>query len=174
MVPVENYDALCTWLDKDTLLGHVCRHTESLDQSCDDSSREVDTGVVLRVETEATFDVVDRRERLKAALDLQQGDLTQSHFDALEQLILRNSDVFALDDSELGCTGLVQHEIHTGDQPPIKQPIRRMPFVYCEKVSNMVDDMLRQGVIQPSVSPWASPIVLVPKKDNSYRFCVDY
>ena len=34
--------------------------------------------------------------------------------------------------------------------------------------------MLSQGVVQPSNSPWASPIVLVKKKDGTYRFCVDY
>ena len=49
-----------------------------------------------------------------------------------------------------------------------------MPFVHREKVSAMVDEMLDQGIIQPSVSPWSSPIVLVPKKDGSSRFCVDY
>ena len=34
--------------------------------------------------------------------------------------------------------------------------------------------MLDQGVIQPSINPWAFPIVLVRKKDGKYRFCVDY
>ena len=38
----------------------------------------------------------------------------------------------------------------------------------------MVEDMEKHGVVKPSTSPWASPVVLVPKKDGSYRFCIDY
>ena len=41
-------------------------------------------------------------------------------------------------------------------------------------VRQRVDDMLQHGVIQPSTSPWAAPIVLVKKKDGTTRFCVDY
>ena len=83
-------------------------------------------------------------------------------------------DVFTLDDSELGCTSLVRHMVDIRDHPPIKQLPRRMPFSQKGKVAELVDDMLEKGVIQPSASAWASPIVLVPKRDGSLRFCVDY
>ena len=84
------------------------------------------------------------------------------------------SDTFALDPSELGCTDIVRHVIDTGVSPPVRQAARRVPFALRGKVEEMVEDMLQQDVIQPSNRPWASPIVLVAKKDGSTRFCVDY
>ena len=82
--------------------------------------------------------------------------------------------MFALNNSELNSTNLVQHHIETGDVNPIHQHARRIPFALREKVDKMVQDMLDQGVIQHSQSPWASPIVLVAKQDGTMRFCVDY
>ena len=82
--------------------------------------------------------------------------------------------MFALNDSELGCTSLVQHSIETGTQPPIRQQPYRTPVVRRQRMNGMVQNMQEQGIVQPSSSPWASPVVLVPKKDGSLRFCIDY
>ena len=84
------------------------------------------------------------------------------------------SDVFALNPNELGTTQLVTHSIDTGSHPPIKQPIRQTPFALRKKVDQLVQDMLDQGVVEASQSPWASPIVLVQKNDGGVRFCVNY
>ncbi|CAM5139039.1 unnamed protein product [Natator depressus] len=51
---------------------------------------------------------------------------------------------------------------------------RRVRGETAQDLEREVRDMLALGVIQPSASPWASPVVLVPKKDGSVRFCVDY
>ena len=69
---------------------------------------------------------------------------------------------------------MMMHTINTGEHAPIRQPVRRTPFALRAKVEEMVTEMLDQGVIELSTSPWASPIVLVKKKDGGIRFCVVY
>ena len=74
----------------------------------------------------------------------------------------------------MGRTSLVQHTIDTGNARPIKQAPRRLPIHQRKEAEQHVTQMLDQGVIEKSNSPWASPVVLVKKKDGSTRFCVDY
>ena len=56
----------------------------------------------------------------------------------------------------------------------MKQCPYRLPHAYWEEVKQELKAMLAEGVIEPSQSDWASPIVLVRKKDGSIRLCVDY
>ena len=115
-----------------------------------------------------------RVQQVLDALQLETADLNSQERAQLRELIIEYADLFALDRSELGSTDLVTHSINTSDHPPIRQQPRRVPFALRGKIAEMVDDMLEQGVIQPSQSPWASPVVLVAKKDGTTRFCVDY
>ena len=81
---------------------------------------------------------------------------------------------FSLEEGERGETALVQLEIDTGDAAPRQQRPRRIPFALREEVSKQLKNLQESGVIQPSNSPWASPVFLVRKRDGTHRFCVDY
>ncbi|GFV40128.1 retrovirus-related Pol polyprotein from transposon 412 [Trichonephila clavipes] len=91
-----------------------------------------------------------------------------------ERLFQEFEDVFSRNSSDIGHTTVTQHRIDTADHPPIKQHPRRLPFAKQEKVGTLLREMQENDIIEPSSSPWASPIVLVRKKDGSTRFCVDY
>jgi hypothetical protein len=57
---------------------------------------------------------------------------------------------------------------------PVKVRPYRYPQSQKEQIEIMIQDMLAEGIIQPSTSPYSSPIVLVKKKDGTWRFCTDY
>ena len=80
---------------------------------------------------------------------------------------------FALEEHEHGETNLVEFSIETGDADPRRCAPRRMPFAVREEVARQLKKMQEAHVIQPSTSPWASPVVMVCKKDGSHRFCID-
>ena len=87
-------------------------------------------------------------------------------------LLESNLDLFASQNP--GATSLVTHTVETGDSLPINvRPYRTSPS---EKIiiDTEVDKMIKNNVISPSRSPWASPVVLVTKKDGTTRFCIDY
>ena len=118
--------------------------------------------------------ITERHRYLLQQLEPECWNLLPEAKHQLQSLVVQFEDVFAVEDNELGRAHDVTHAINTGDNPPIKQRPRRVPFALRDEVVRMVDKMLEQGVIRPSKSPWGSPIVLVAKKDGTTRFCVDY
>jgi hypothetical protein len=69
--------------------------------------------------------------------------------------------------------GLPPMRIDT-EGPPVFQRPYRAPLTKRKVIEDQIDTMMEQGIISPSSSPWASPVILVGKKDGTSRFCVDY
>ena len=100
-------------------------------------------------------------------------DSTQRH--QLAEVLSEYSDIFPVPGVPLnGHTDAVEHDINTGDRPPIRCAPRRMSPQKMKKEEECVAEMLTGGQIEASDSPWSSPVVLVTKKDGGTRFCVDY
>ena len=101
------------------------------------------------------------------------------HRTAFEGLCKEFADVFSQDSGDLGKTPLMRMEIPTGDNPPISQRPYGLALKHIQWVQDEIETLERVGVITKSVSPWASPIVIVPKKTSPgkpprRRMCLDY
>ena len=97
--------------------------------------------------------------------------LTEQQSQDVQQIIAEFADVFS---TKPGATRLAEHRIETGAAKPVRQAPYRLPHAYRDTVQKELAAMKSDGIIEPSTSEWASPIVLVPKEDGSLRMCVDY
>lgn len=89
----------------------------------------------------------------------------------LRQVLEANPQVCAL---RPGRTDVLHHCVYLTQQVPIKQRPYRMSSTKQAVVEKQLEEMLSAGIVKPSHSGWASPVILVPKKDGRLRFCVDY
>ena len=93
----------------------------------------------------------------------------------LLQILENHRSAVALPGEQLGATDRTKHTIKLKDgTSPVYIPAYRLPHSQREIVNQQIQDMLKQGVIEHSHSPWNSPLFLVPKKDGSYRPVIDY
>ena len=88
-------------------------------------------------------------------------------------------EVFSLNNQDIGRTQLVTMHVDTGDSPPICQKPYTLPLKHYSWVQLEIETLEQAGIIKKSLSPWASPIVVVPKKSGPgepprQRMCVDF
>ncbi|XP_066988204.1 uncharacterized protein [Macrobrachium rosenbergii] len=90
---------------------------------------------------------------------------------SLKKLVFDYKELFS---DVPGRTSVLEHDVDVGNATPVKQsPYRLNPFK-SEVVAKEVEYMLKHGLIEPSKSPWSSPVVLVKKSDGEFRMCFDY
>lgn len=79
-----------------------------------------------------------------------------------------------LDTGELGCLKGVVHHIDTGDEPPCKQKYTSLNPRKLAEAHRELDERLKLGIVEPSESPYSSPLLMIPKKDTGWRWVVDF
>ena len=115
-----------------------------------------------------------REQDLPAEISLEDFPGTPAEKQEALRIFTTYSDVFTSEGNSLGRTTTIQHQIPTCDDIPVNQPHRRIPPNQLAEVKQHLQDLLDKGVIRPSQSNYASPIVLVRKKNGALRMCVDY
>ena len=142
----------------------------NLVMSCD-----VCTGIIggnedLSVNDEEMMELANCHQK-ETAKDVKLGiELTKTQQEEMMDTLVRYTEVF----SDIpGKTNMIEHKIELTDNNPVRSRPYPLPYAMRENLKKEIEDMLSLGIIRESNSPFASPIVIVKKKDGSDRICVD-
>ena len=92
----------------------------------------------------------------------------------LKEILIEFQDIFSKHNYDIGCTDLCTFSIDTGDHLPIKQAPRRLSPEATRAADEIIEELLLHKLIEKSDSPWASPLVLVKRRDGRFRMCIDF
>ena len=141
----------------------------------DEVLSEVRPAVVCSGPSDTAAEVDDSEGAvLKGLVDRVDETVPPEYRSALYELLVEFRRSFSFSETDIGRTTVLRHAIHTGDAQPVRQALRRHPPAHQAAITEHIATMLQQGVIERAQSPWASNIVLVKKKDDSLRCCIDY
>ena len=112
-------------------------------------------------------------------VQLQDKDITTDIRQKFEELCEQYGEAFSKSNEDIGRTKLVKMDIDTGDSPPVSSGPYTLPLKHYEWVQREIESLEHAGIITKSMSKWASPIVIVPKKSApgespKRRLCVDF
>ena len=171
-VPVTNCSKQHTKIKKGTVLGYFCPTAMIEDAQSFQESKKV--RIIKEEEMDLQLSLNDIPEFLHDLYQRSSEHLNDDQKQKFLKLLHAHSDAFAESNKDLGTCTVAVHTIDTGTSQPIKQQPRRIPFGLQKEAAEEVSSMLEKKVVRHSNSPWSSPVVLVRKKDNSLRFCIDF
>ncbi len=119
----------------------------------------------------------EKLDRVLEELKVMELDVSTDTRHRLVQMIDECLDAFAANDEDVGQTGLARHRINTGDSAPFRQRLRPVAVALRDWLRTEIERLLKTNIIEraePGECPYASPVVIVRKKDGSHRLCVDY
>ena len=133
----------------------------------EDDEKEVldkQEGEVNKDNIEKKFITSPTNIEIHRKVELQDADITEDQRNAFKELCTEFNNIFSTDSGDIGKTPLLEVEIDTGDSLPITQKPYTLPWKHTTWVQRELEILEKAGVIVRSVSPWASPIVVVPKR----------
>ena len=141
-----------------------------------DLKKEIPTKSKSIVESDLVFSPAQVTEH--RCVELKDQEITQETRESFEKLKGKYPKVFLTNSQDIGQTNLVTMHVDTGDNPPICQKPYTLPLKHYSWVQQEIETLEHAGVIKKSISPLASPIVVVPKKSAPgeaprWRMCVD-
>ena len=132
------------------------------------------------IEIEKKFITSPADVEVHRKVELHDAEISDEHKQQFVDLCKEYDDIFSKDSTDIGRTPIVMMDIDTGDSPPILQRPYNLPLKHADWVQKRIRYFGESwSYITRSVSPWASPIVIVPKKTEPgepprRRLCVDY
>ena len=120
------------------------------------------------------FDYEREIKRLPFEVNLGEAVLSKEQQARFIDIIYDHQEVFSLYDGDLGHCDVLKHSIPTTTEKPVYLPHRPIPVQLQGEVRKCLEQWLKQGVIRPSRSPYASQVVIVRKKSGEIRLCVDF
>ena len=156
-------------LDKGTQICHIEIYDKEI--RIEDDLPENIVGLI----GEKTSDIDKLRDRRDRIISQISNTDYPAYFDRLINILMKYENVIALKGDNLGKTNVITHHINVPKNiSPIYVPCYRLAHSQKEKASESIKEMLKQGIITESNSPWNSPMLVVPKRDGSYRIVIDY
>lgn len=147
-------------------------HVAARDQN---PTHKVDSRIsVNEAEVFLSSDKARQTKTASCPVDLTDVNCTTKEKEESRQLLLKHTDAFNQEGDELGYTETYKHRIPTTDDASVSQLFRRIPPTQYQEVKDHIQKLLKDDIIQESHSPYATPVVIVRKKDGSMRLCVDY
>ena len=122
----------------------------------------------------ADFDFKMELECLPFTINIGEAPLSREQQSCFIDLIYDYKEVFSLYDGDLGICDALKHSIPTTTDKPVYLPHRQIPVQLQQEVRKCLESWLKQGIIRPSKSPYASQVVIVRKKSGKIRLCVDF
>ena len=179
-VKLENY-VLKEWflvsdvLNQEMIIGADLIWGHQIDIMCSDGTARIGDNVIeiTARNTGSVCSMVTTTAKPSQLAKIDETNLIPSQRIRLIKLLDDYEDIFSKNEDDIGKSDFI-HKITLNSETPVKSRAYRIPYAQKQCVEQEIAKMLRMGVIVKSNSDYCAPIVLVKKKDNSNRFCIDF